>query len=72
MSHAPPVGTKGSLLLAWRHGVELECFKTNVNTISVWCYFDPPNQPWMLSCIYGSPYASTKPQFWDSIMELGS
>ena len=26
MSHAPPIGTKGGLLLAWRHGVDLIFF----------------------------------------------
>jgi len=26
----------------------------------------------MLSCIYGSPYASGKPEFWDNMMQLGA
>ena len=43
MSHAPPTGTKGGLLLTWRHGVDLECFLIVVNTINVWCYSNPPN-----------------------------
>jgi hypothetical protein len=42
MPHAPPIGTKGVLLLAWRTGVELKCFQTNVNTITYLCYSDPP------------------------------
>jgi len=63
MAHAPPYGSKGGLVLAWKLGVDLECFQTNVNAISAWCYSDPPNQPWMLSCMYGSPYAFGKPQF---------
>jgi hypothetical protein len=40
-AHVSPVGSKGGLLLAWRNGVELECFVTNVNTITAWCYSDP-------------------------------
>jgi hypothetical protein len=63
MIHAPPIGSKRGFLLAWKPGVDLECFQTNANTISVWCYSDPPNHSWMLSCIYGSPYAFNKPQF---------
>jgi hypothetical protein len=26
MSHSPPTGSKGGLLLAWHHGVDLEFF----------------------------------------------
>jgi hypothetical protein len=72
MVHAPPYGSKGGLVLAWKLGVDLECFQINVNIISVWCYSDPPNNPWMLSCIYGSPYTSGKPEFWDNMMQLGT
>jgi exonuclease III len=56
MTHVPPAGSKGGLLLTWRHGVVLECFLTSVNIISAWCYSDPPHNPWILSCIYGPPY----------------
>ncbi len=31
LAHVSPVGSKGGLLLAWRNGVELECFVTNIN-----------------------------------------
>jgi len=58
-------------LLAWCPGVELECFITNVNTISAWCYSDPVNTPWMLSCVYGSPYYHNRQQLWDNIMAIG-
>jgi hypothetical protein len=71
MVHAPPIGFKGGLLLAWKPSVELECFQSNANTISAWCYSDPLNHPWMLSCIYSSPYAFNKPQFWTNMMKLG-
>jgi hypothetical protein len=41
MVHAPPIGSNGSLVLAWRSGVDLECFQINANTISTRCYSDP-------------------------------
>jgi exonuclease III len=72
MAHAPPTGTKGGLLLAWRNGVELEYFITNVNVISAWCYSDPIHSPWMLSCVYGSPYHQNRAQFWDSLLAIGA
>jgi exonuclease III len=55
LSHVFPNGFKGGLLLAWRHGVDLECFLSIVNTINAWCYSDSPNKPWLLTCIYGPP-----------------
>ena len=71
MLHAPPTGSKGGLLLAWRHGVDFECISTSVNIINVWCYSDPPNKPWLLSCIYGPPTNHNKPMFWDSLLDVG-
>jgi hypothetical protein len=35
------VGSSGGLVLAWRLGVDLECFISNKNNISAWCYSDP-------------------------------
>lgn len=35
------------------------------------CYYDPPQQPWLLSCIYGSPHSKRKFKFWDSIAKFG-
>lgn len=45
LAHVSHVGSKGGLLLAWRNGVELECFVTNINTIIAWCYTDSPSNP---------------------------
>jgi exonuclease III len=45
MNHVASIGTYGGLVLAWRLGVELECFLTNQNNISAWCFSDPPNSP---------------------------
>jgi hypothetical protein len=58
MTHLAPSGTCDGHVLAWRLGVELESFISNKNNISAWCYSNrcysnPPNSPWILSCIYG-------------------
>ena len=53
MLHTPPISLKGGLLLAWHHGMDLECFSITVNTINAWYYFDPLNNSWLLTCIYG-------------------
>jgi hypothetical protein len=71
MSHALPIGSKGGLLLAWQHGVDLECFSITVNTINAWCYFDPPNKLWLLTCIYGLLERKNKFGFWDSFLNEG-
>jgi hypothetical protein len=71
MLHAPPSGSKGGLLLAWRHGVDIECISSSVNIINVWCYSDPVHSPWLLSCIYGPPEAQNKPAFWNSLLDVG-
>jgi exonuclease III len=55
MTHVAPIASSGGLVLAWRLGVELESFLTNKNNISARCYFDTPNCPWILSCIYMVP-----------------
>ena len=71
MSHAPPTSSKGGLLLAWRHGMDLECFSTTINTINAWCYYNPHNNPWLFTCIYGPPEKINKSYFWDSLLDVG-
>jgi hypothetical protein len=71
MSHAPPTGSKGGLLLAWHSDVNLACFLTTDNMINAWCYSDPLDKPWLLSCIYGPMYRENKCDFWDSISKIG-
>ena len=71
MLHAPPSSSKGGLLLAWRTGVELECISFSINIINVWCYSDPLNNLWLLSCIYGPLVYKNKSGFWDSLLNVG-
>ena len=65
-----PVGSKGGLALSWRPGVDLECFISNKNNISAWCFSDPTHYPWILSCIYGLPDLREKLAFWDSFTTI--
>ena len=71
MSHALPSGSKRGLLLAWQHGVDLECVSTSSNTIITWCYFDPPHNLWLLTCRYGPSVKKNKSTFWDSLLDVG-
>ena len=71
MTLIAPTGTNGGLVLAWRLGVELESFLSNKNNIFTWCFSDPPNCPWILSCKYGPRDTSNKPAFWDSLTTVG-
>jgi hypothetical protein len=50
---------------------DLECFSITVNTINAWCYFDPPNKLWLLTCIYGLLERKNKSGFWDSFLNEG-
>jgi hypothetical protein len=43
-----------------------------VNKINAWCYSDPPNTPWLLSCIYGLPDKQFKSVFWETLLHEGS
>jgi hypothetical protein len=71
MSQFAPASFSGGLVLAWRLGVELECFISNKNNISAWCYSDPPNSHWILSCIYGPPDKRDKLASWESFTSVG-
>ena len=42
MNQVAATGASGGLVLTWRLGIDLECFVTNKNNISAWCYSDPP------------------------------
>ena len=70
MTQVAASGSSGGLVLSWRPGVDLECFISNTNNISVWCYSDPPQSLWILSYVYGPPKRSDKYEFWDSFAAI--
>jgi hypothetical protein len=71
MSQFAPASSSGGHVLAWRPGVKLECFISNKHNISTWCYSDPPNSSWILSCIYGHSDKRDKLAVWDSFTYVG-
>jgi hypothetical protein len=71
LSQVAATGTSGGLVLSWRPGIELECFVSNNNDISAWCYSDPPTSPWILSCVYDPSNISDRRAFWDSFAAIG-
>ena len=70
MTQFAPTGSSGRLILTWRPRVELECFISNKHNNSTWSYLDPPNSPWILSCIYGPLDKRDKLAFWDSFTSI--
>ena len=72
MSQVAPIGSSGGLVLFWRPGVDLECFVTNKNNISAWCFSDPLHSPWIMSCIYEPPDRKDRLAFWASFESFGS
>ena len=64
-------GSSGGLVLSWRPGVDLGCFASNKNSISAWCYSDPPQSPWIISCVYGPLNRSDRLDFWESFSAIG-
>jgi hypothetical protein len=64
-------GSSGGLTLAWHPGVELECFASDKNNISAWCFSDPLHSLWILSCVYGPPNRRDRRAFWDSFAFIG-
>ena len=71
MSHVAPTSSSGGLVLAWLASIDLECFISNQNNITAWCFFDPPVSPWILFCIYGPLSTKDKFKFWDSLTSVG-
>jgi exonuclease III len=71
ISQVAASGSSGGLALAWRPGVELQCFASDKNHISAWCFSDPPHSPWILSCVYGPPNKQDRRAFWDSFASIG-
>jgi hypothetical protein len=51
--------------------VDLECFASKKNNISAWCYSDPPQSLWILSCVYGPPNRRDRLAFWDTFAFIG-
>jgi hypothetical protein len=45
---------------------------TNKFTIIAWCYSDPPNNPWILSCVYGPSFNKNNSDFWNYLASINS
>jgi hypothetical protein len=71
ISQVAASGSSGGLALAWHPRVELECFASDKNSISTWCFSDPSHSPWILSCVYGPPNRRDRRAFWDSFASIG-
>jgi exonuclease III len=63
MTHVVAIGSSGGLVLSWRPRKDLECFVTNKNNISAWCFSYHSQSPWILSYVYGTPNRSERQAF---------
>jgi hypothetical protein len=72
MVHAPPSGSKGGLLLAWRTDVNIVSFYVSCNIICVWQYSDNHCIKFLLSFVYGPPYKNFCANFWTAMDNFGA
>jgi hypothetical protein len=71
MVHAPPSGSKGGLLLAWKSDINIVSFYVTCNIICVWYYSDAPLVKCLLTFVYGPPYKNLCNKFWNDMDNFG-
>jgi hypothetical protein len=69
--HAPPFGSKGGLLLAWKTDINIVNCYISCNIISVWYYSVDPIIKSLLTFVYGPPYKHLRNNFWHAMDNLG-
>jgi len=70
VAQAPPSGSRGGLLLAWKTDVKLTPVFISNAIITTWCYSDSII-PWMISFVYGPPYQKHTSDFWNVLAQFG-
>jgi hypothetical protein len=68
----PSMGIAGGLCLAWKDGVDIEVTLANQFLINAMVFFDPPNQPWMMTFVHAPHNCSGRSIFWDQLNFIGS
>jgi IS1 family transposase len=71
MIQAPPSGSKGGLLLAWKTDINIASLFVSSNIISVWYYSVDPIVKCLFSFVYGPPYKKTNSDFWMALANFG-
>jgi len=72
MLQAPPCGSKGGLLLAWKNDINFVSVCVSSNIISVWYYSVDPTVKCLFSFVYGPPYKKTDLEFWMALADFGN
>ncbi|XP_062166910.1 uncharacterized protein LOC133873195 [Alnus glutinosa] len=72
MLQAPPSGSKGGLLLAWKNDINFVSVCVSSNIISVWYYSVDPSVKCLFSFVYGPPYKKTDLDFWMALADFGN
>jgi hypothetical protein len=68
---ALPSSSRGGLLLAWKHDVNLTSFLVSPDIICAWCLFVDTNVKWMVSLVYSPPYKKSCSEFWSKLANFG-
>lgn len=68
----PPDGHQGGMVFAWKPRVDVEFISSTPSSISLLVYSDPPNTPWLISCVYGPTRWHLRDSFWRSLDVLAN
>ncbi|KAB1203084.1 hypothetical protein CJ030_MR8G005528 [Morella rubra] len=66
----PPDGHRGGIVFAWKPGVNVELISTSPNFVNMLVYSDPPNTPWLVSCVYDPTRWHLRDDFWSGLDTL--
>ena len=58
-------------MVGWKIGVDMEINFKSSNIINGLIFFDPINEPWLISFVYGPPNHSNRGLFWEAIEKVG-
>lgn len=59
-------------MFAWKQGVDVELTSTSSNFVNMMVYSDPPNTPWLVSCVYGPTRWHLRDDFWHVLDSVAS
>lgn len=68
----PSLGRARGLLLMWKKEFNMKVIVSSNSYINCLVFSKLFPEPWLLTCIYGSPIPSRRSLFWDSLDSIGT